>query len=109
MRLDGAAGLLVVVDYADRWLLTNLTWLLKNALLHQPGVLTRVLMVARTADAWPAVRGILDTYQAGTSSQVLGPWPDSPASGPACSPQRWTASPRSTSCLAVREPGRRPG
>ena len=50
MRLDGAAGLLMIVDYADRWLLTNLTWLLKNALLHQTGVVTRVLMVARTAE-----------------------------------------------------------
>ena len=73
---DGAAGLLLIVDYADRWLLTNLTWLLKNALLHQTGVATRVLMVARTADAWPRVRGILDTYQAATSSQPL------PAAGP---------------------------
>ena len=71
VRLVGAAGLLVIVDYADRWLLTNLTWLLKNALLHQTGVATRVLMVARTADSWPAVRGILDTHQADTSSQHL--------------------------------------
>lgn len=71
MRLAGAAGLLMMVDYADRWLLTNLTWLLKNALLHQTGVVTRVLMVAGTADSWPSVRGILDTHQADTSSQYL--------------------------------------
>jgi hypothetical protein len=73
LRTDGAVGLLLIVDYADRWLLTNLTWLLKNALLHQAGVSTRVLMVARTNDAWPAVRGILDTHQAGTSSHQLEP------------------------------------
>lgn len=30
MRLTGAAGLLMIIDYADRWLLTNLTWLLKD-------------------------------------------------------------------------------
>ena len=53
LRPEAAAGLLVIVDYADRWDLTNLTWLFKNTLLHRPGVATRVLMVARTADAWP--------------------------------------------------------
>jgi hypothetical protein len=37
MRLHDAAGLWVIVDYADRWLLANLTWLLKNSVLHQPG------------------------------------------------------------------------
>ena len=71
MSLAGVSGLLVIVDYADRWLLTNLTWLLKNALLHQTGVTTRVLMLARTADAWPPIRGVLDNYQASTSSQPL--------------------------------------
>ena len=71
IRLADASGLLMIVDYADRWRMTNLTWLLKNTLLQQPGVATRVLMVARTADSWPAVRGILDAYQAGTSSQHL--------------------------------------
>lgn len=65
----------MVVDYADRWLLTNLTWLFKNALLHKTGVATRILMLARTANAWPRIRGILDTYQAGTSSQPLAPLP----------------------------------
>ena len=71
MRLAGSAGLLMLVDYADRWFLTNMTWLFKNALLHQTGVATRVLLVARTADAWPRIRGILDTHQASTSSQPL--------------------------------------
>jgi len=71
MTLRGAAGLLVIVDYADRWLLTNLTWLFKNALLHQAGVATRVLMVARTADAWPRIHAILDARQADVSRQSL--------------------------------------
>ncbi len=78
MQLTDAAGLLVIVDYADRWRLTNMTWLLKNALLHHDKVPTRVLMVARDADSWPAIRAILDTYQAGTSGHQLpglGPEP----------------------------------
>jgi hypothetical protein len=70
-RAAGSAGLLMLVDHVDRWRLANLTWLLKNALLHQAGTTTRVLMVARTADVWPRVRAILDTYQADTSSQEL--------------------------------------
>ena len=73
MRLDGASGLLVLVDYADRWLISNLTWLFKNRLLHKPRVQTRVLMLARTADSWPAIRGMLDTYQPSTSSLLLSP------------------------------------
>jgi hypothetical protein len=77
-RAAGSAGLLMIVEHTDRWLLTNLTWLLKNALLHQPGTATRVLMVARTADGWPRVRAILDTYQADTSSQHL-PGPSRPS------------------------------
>jgi hypothetical protein len=71
LRLDGTPGLLVIVDYADRWPLTNLTWLFKNAMLHHPGIVTRVLLMARTADGWPAVRAILDAHQAGTSAQFL--------------------------------------
>jgi tetratricopeptide (TPR) repeat protein len=71
LSLDGAVGVLLIIDYTDRWLLTNLTWVLKNSLLHRPGIVTRVLMVARTTDAWPRVRGILDTYQAATSSHLL--------------------------------------
>jgi tetratricopeptide (TPR) repeat protein len=75
MTLNGAAGLLVIVDYADRWLLQNLTWLIKNRLLHHKDVATRVIMVGRTADAWPRIRGILDSYQAGMSSQLLSALP----------------------------------
>jgi Tfp pilus assembly protein PilF len=73
LRLDEAAGLLLIVDYADRWPLTHLTWLLSNRLLHQVGVPTRVLMLARTEDAWPTVRAVLANHQAGTSGQRLEP------------------------------------
>ena len=71
LGLDGAAGVLIVVDYADRWPLASLTWLFKNAILHRPGVPARLLLAARTADGWPAVRAILDAHQADVSSQFL--------------------------------------
>ena len=71
VRLSGAVGLLLIIDYADRWLLTNLAGLLKNSLLHQEDVPTRVLMLARTEDAWLTVGGILDSYDATTSSRFL--------------------------------------
>jgi len=70
LRPAGARGLLVVVDYADRWPLTYLTWLFSNALLYT-SVPTRVLLLARTADLWPAVRAALANHQASTSSQAL--------------------------------------
>ncbi|MFE3554846.1 hypothetical protein ACFXKW_08255 [Streptomyces sp. NPDC059193] len=75
LRLDGAAGVLMIVDYADRWLTTNLTWLLKNSLLHQTGVTTRILMLGRTLDALPPLRATLDAYQAGVSSRSLSALP----------------------------------
>ncbi|MFJ8662651.1 tetratricopeptide repeat protein [Streptomyces sp. NPDC093795] len=76
LTLDGREGVLLVVDYADRWPLTHLTWLFSNALLHRPGVRARVLLLARTADAWPAVRASLANLQAGTSSMFLEDLPD---------------------------------
>lgn len=79
LTLDGHGGVLLVVDYADRWPLTHLTWLFSNALLHHPGVRTRVLLLARTADAWPAVRASLTNLQVGTSSMTLDDLPDGSA------------------------------
>ncbi|MFJ8669295.1 tetratricopeptide repeat protein [Streptomyces sp. NPDC093600] len=76
LTLEGRDGVLLVVDYADRWPLTHLTWLFSNALLHRPGVRARVLLLARTADAWPAVRASLANLQAGTSSMTLDDLPD---------------------------------
>jgi hypothetical protein len=71
MRLDGATGVLLLVAGADRWDPGNLTWLLKNQLLHRDDMAARVVMTGRTADSWPAVRAMLDTYQASTSSLRL--------------------------------------
>lgn len=71
LRLGGSKGLLLIVDYADRWRFSSLTWLLSNALLHQRGVPTRVLFLARSADSWPAISGSLANLQASTSVQNL--------------------------------------
>ncbi|MDQ1047454.1 tetratricopeptide repeat protein [Streptomyces sp. V4I2] len=76
LRIDGADGLLLIVDYADHWPLPHLTWLFSNALLHRPELPTRVLMLARSADMWPAVRAALADLQTATSSQTLEPLSD---------------------------------
>lgn len=80
---DSAAGLLLLVDYADRWPLTSLTWLFSNALLHRPDVRARVLLLARGTDPWPALRGALAGEQIDVSTQALGPLdePSGPAAG----------------------------
>lgn len=75
---DGAPGVVLIVDYADRWPLAHLTWLLSNALLHQLGVPARILLLARSTDAWPALRAAVSNHQASTSSQAVGPLPDDP-------------------------------
>ncbi|WP_156371110.1 hypothetical protein [Nocardia arizonensis] len=70
LRLDGAAGLLLIVDYADRWPLHHLMWLLSNALLYHKNIPTRVLLLARSSRLWPALHAAIegrriqaDTYQ----------------------------------------------
>jgi tetratricopeptide (TPR) repeat protein len=77
LRIGDAVGLLVIVDYADRWPHTDLTWLLSNALFHQVGVPTRILLLARDRDAWMAVRAAVSSVlQAGVSAQALEALPD---------------------------------
>ena len=75
LRPGDAAGLLLIVDYADRWPLTHLVMLLSNRLFRQSDVRTRILLVARTADGWPGIRAKLVSEQPATSSQVLEPLP----------------------------------
>ncbi|MFE5191923.1 tetratricopeptide repeat protein [Streptomyces sp. NPDC056628] len=75
LRLRYARGLLLVIDYADQWPLAHLTWLFSNALLHRTGTATRILLIARSTDAWPAVRAVLANHQAGTSALALSPLP----------------------------------
>lgn len=54
LRIGAATGLLLVVDYADRWPLAHLTWLLSNKVLDQD-VPVRVLLLARASHVWPAL------------------------------------------------------
>lgn len=77
LRLNDLRGVLLIVDYADRWPASQLASLFTNALLHQH-VPARLLLIARTADAWPAVRVSLEAHQADCSDQVLAPLPDQP-------------------------------
>ncbi|MER7775803.1 tetratricopeptide repeat protein [Streptomyces sp. NPDC096191] len=77
LRVGSARGLLMLVDYADRWPLTHLTWLFSNKVLNQ-NVPVRVLLVARNEHVWPALRHALT--QAGwppeaSTSQSLGALP----------------------------------
>ncbi|MFF1271371.1 hypothetical protein ACFVZE_36715 [Streptomyces anulatus] len=71
-----ADGTMLVVDYADRWPLSHLLWLFSNALLYQPEVPARILLLARGDDTWPAVRASVANLQAGTSTQFLPPLSD---------------------------------
>ncbi|MFI6266662.1 ATP-binding protein [Micromonospora sp. NPDC051006] len=75
LRLDRTAGLLLIVDYADRWPLSHLALLLDNSLLFHVAVSTRVLLLGRSADPWPAIRQSLKAHQAGGSVQPLLPIP----------------------------------
>ncbi|MFD1152498.1 hypothetical protein [Saccharothrix hoggarensis] len=52
------AGLLLLVDYADRWPLDHLTSLFGDRALHRD-VPVRVLLLARTVHVWPALRHAL--------------------------------------------------
>ncbi|MCQ8836200.1 tetratricopeptide repeat protein [Streptomyces malaysiensis] len=72
LRLDGAAGLLLVIDYADRWPLSHLTWLFSNKLLDRP-LPTRLLLLARSVAPWPAVRAALEDAAVGAGDHALRP------------------------------------
>ncbi|MEV7864343.1 hypothetical protein AB0O86_37825 [Streptomyces hirsutus] len=73
LRTAGSTGLLLLVDYADRWPFASLTWLFSNALLHRTDIPVRVLLLGRTADIWPALRASLVNDQVSASSQALPP------------------------------------
>ncbi|APY89623.1 tetratricopeptide repeat-containing protein [Streptomyces alfalfae] len=72
LRPTGARGLLLVVDYADRWPVSHLAWLFSNR-LFAGSLPTRLLLLARSASAWPAVRSALEDVMAGTRDQELRP------------------------------------
>lgn len=91
LRTEPGAGVLLVVDYADRWPVTHLTWLFSNAMLHRPAGRARVLLLARGLDSWPAVRAALANLQASTSAQSLPPL-DRGSTGPSARLRMFTAA-----------------
>jgi tetratricopeptide (TPR) repeat protein len=62
LRLEGSTGVLLVVDYADRWSLSHLTWLMSNTLLHRPQP-ARVLLLGRSASAWAPLSAALENHR----------------------------------------------
>ncbi|MEV6329855.1 tetratricopeptide repeat protein [Streptomyces sp. NPDC051909] len=85
-RTGNLRGLLVLVDYADRWPLRDLAWLFANSMFdggtrtdaRGQRVPVRVLLLARTAHAWPAVKSMIGD-RAAASERELAALPEEPA------------------------------
>lgn len=74
LRTAHRAGVLLLVDYADRWPDAHLSWLFQNGLLL--GELpARVILIARSVRPWPALRAQLSRQRRATdlSDQPLEP------------------------------------
>lgn len=72
LRLGDHAGVLAVVDYAERWPVSLLTLLMSNALFHRH-VPARLLLLARSASSWQALRSALEGRGIEATSMVLPP------------------------------------
>ncbi|THA75786.1 tetratricopeptide repeat protein [Streptomyces sp. A0592] len=66
----GGAGVLLVVDYADRWAYSELEQLLADPVLHQQRP-TRVLLIGRTVRWFAALRGELADRRADAGDLLL--------------------------------------
>lgn len=69
--VDGA-GVLLIVDYADRWAHSELEHLLSDPMLHHARS-TRVLMIGRTVRWFAALRGSLSERRAVVGDLLLPP------------------------------------
>jgi hypothetical protein len=77
--VDGARGLLVVVDYAERWPRGHLDRLFRTPFLRQ-GVPVRLLLLARPAGSWwQSMRNPLTKLRATSADLELGPLADTVA------------------------------
>ncbi|MEU8437113.1 tetratricopeptide repeat protein [Streptomyces sp. NPDC029216] len=103
MRVRGHRGVLLLVDYADRWPMGHLNWLFRNGLLRQ-SVSVRVLLLARSVQGWSALRGALNRLRLGveTTDQPLAPLPGEPGTR-----DRMFRAARA--CFARHYPDRAPG
>ncbi|MGF0319233.1 hypothetical protein [Nocardia fluminea] len=72
MRTNDARGILLLVDYADRWPKSHLEWLFSNALFHR-NIPTRLLLLARTNSPWRALSSTLEEHMAETAPFELQP------------------------------------
>ncbi|WP_331736919.1 hypothetical protein [Streptomyces sp. NBC_00211] len=73
-------GILLVVDYAERWPTPDLRRLLQEPALHRTGVPVRVLLLARPADVWweSLATWIGDKLEASAAPHPLLPLADGP-------------------------------
>lgn len=81
LRLDGCTGVLLLVDYANEWPSSHLEYLLTDRVLHQVGVRTRVVLLARSHGEWQGLAGWLEGIGAEFSVQRLEPLSDAAAPG----------------------------
>ncbi|MFJ9646134.1 tetratricopeptide repeat protein [Streptomyces sp. NPDC101206] len=74
------SGVLLVVDYAERWPTSDLHGLLRDPLLHRAGVPVRILLLARPAGVWWEVlhTWIEDHLDAPGGAHALPPLADAP-------------------------------
>ena len=71
LRPGAAPGILLIADYADRWPLADLGWLLANSVLHRDARPVRILLLGRTAGIWPAVRTLTADLDAECTEQAM--------------------------------------
>jgi len=72
LRADSGLGVLLIVDYADRWPLSHLALLMENRLLHSPRS-ARVLFVGRTDAAFSGLLAAVGETRIAVSTQRLPP------------------------------------
>ncbi|MFE0715653.1 tetratricopeptide repeat protein, partial [Streptomyces sp. NPDC058892] len=77
---EAGTGLLLVVDYAERWPTPDLYRLLQEPLWHHVGVPVRILLLARPAGAWweSLETWIGDQLDVAAEARVLPPLADAP-------------------------------
>ncbi|WP_051450307.1 tetratricopeptide repeat protein [Actinospica robiniae] len=81
LRLDGCAGVLLLVDYANEWPSSHLKHLLNDTVLRQVGVRTRVVLLARSHGDWQGIESQVEELGGAFSVQRLGPLAQGPAAG----------------------------